>query len=102
MHHKKLFVSLIFVVRLFLSLAIMYWGMLTVLLVGPFFTHGMRGVEGKLMHLALEGQPFEYGAEKVVIQVHKMWETQFLMLSLTWLIASVHRSLNGKLRRSNT
>ncbi len=78
--------------RLFLAFAITYWALLILLLAVPFAQHGLRGVEGKLMHVKMMGVPFdERSWEKIILSIHEMWETQFLMLALTWLASSVHR-----------
>src|ERR1700687_2253944 len=86
--------------RLFLVFAIAYWTLLTLVLVVPFIRYGLRGVEGKLMHLTMMGVPFdEWSREKTILLIHKMWETQFLMLALTWLAFSVHRRVQEALNR---
>src|ERR1700674_6134006 len=86
--------------RLFLTFAITYWTLLTLVLVVPFTQHGLRGVEGKLMHLTMMGVPFdEWSRKKTILHIHKMWETQIFMLALTWLAFSVHRRVREALNR---
>jgi hypothetical protein len=91
---------LLWVCRLFLVFAMTYWTLLVLVLVVPFAQHGLRGVEGKLMHVTMMGIPFdERSWEKTILHIHKMWETQFFMLALTWLAFSVHRHVRGALSR---
>ena len=84
--------------RLFLAFAITWWFLFILLLAVPFAQHGLRGVEGKLMHVKMMGEAFDQlNPEKIIPSVHEMWETQFLMLALTWLASSVHRRVKSKL-----
>lgn len=81
-------------------LLVSYWVMLLVLLIPAFLSHGMAGVQGKLMHLANEGRPFEsMTPDRVVNRIHQMWEAEFLLLAMTWGICSARRRLKERVRQ---
>jgi len=50
------------------------------------------------MHVKMMGVPFDtWSWETTIRNIHEMWETQFLMLALTWLASSAHRQVKLRL-----
>ena len=82
----------------FLQALLVYWVILLVLLIPAFLSRGMAGVQGKLMHLANEGRPFEsMTPDRVVNRIHQMWQAEFLLLAMTWGICSARRRLKERI-----
>jgi hypothetical protein len=81
-----------FVLRAFVTLMGVFWLFFTVLLIGQFVTHGLAGVQAKLMHIWLMSVPFEDRNCAALIEVvHRGYGGLILMLLVTWAAIELMR-----------
>ena len=84
--------ALLYLVRLFLVLASLFWGMLLLVLVAPFLSYGLV-VQGKLAHIWLMGAPFNLTCDETVNTIHQGYSTLVLLLLATLAAVEVQRAL---------
>jgi len=90
------------IVTIFLLFACMFWLILLRLLVGPAFSHGLKGVHEKLVHIWMMGRfGFDMNCSDRLRIIHEGYTSLILLLISTWLMVEIERILRRRIRRNS-